>query len=872
MVKKHVFWKNIGKSFSTSKGRFLSIMLLLMLGSLVLTGLKATPRDMEKTANHYLSSQKTMDLSVIASAGLSSADRKELESIKGVSVEYGQMSDATIKNTEYAVRIFSNNRRISSYKLVSGRLPRQENEIALSSISKKDYKIGDKIRFAKDRDALLKNNTYKIVGFVNSSEIWSKKFLGSSTSGDGNLHTYGVVAPSAFSNRTSTIARLRYQNLRHLSPFSDDYNRQLVKNQEQLDKILADNGQHRFESIKSKLKTTITTGRKQINDAKAKLRQTGGSTSSVPIETQIASQEAQQKITRKESELAKIQTELNNLEVPTYKSYTRSTLSGGEGYTTYRSSSKTLNNIGNLFPLVLYLVAALVTFTTMTRFVNEERINSGVLKALGYSNRDIIKKFVSYGLVASLLGSSLGILGGHYLLPGIVARNSITTTIIGRLDERFYWTYALLTIALAFLSAVFPAFLVAKRELGEKPAQLLLPKPPVKGSKIFLERLSFIWKRLSFTQKVTARNIFRYKQRMLMTIFGVAGSVALLFAGLGIQSSLSKIVDHQFKQITSYDLQVISGRELDKNKDLYHFIKSDAVSSYQEIYSRNIDEKIAGQSEKKSITILASDRDDFGDFIHLKSVQSGKSVSLSNQGAVISEKLAQYYHVGRGGTFVIKDNGKKYHIKVSAVVDMNVNHYIFMSDNYYHKVFGEKAINNTVLLHLKDSSSKNVSKQATKALAINGVSAVSQNISLIDQVNTAVKSLRASVTTLAVISALLAIVILYNLTSINVAERIRELSTIKVLGFHNREVTLYIYRETIVLSIIGIGLGLVGGYFLHKGIIAIMSQDNRYPTAVDYDVYLLPIITISIILVCLGWVVNRRLRDVDMLEALKSVD
>ena len=195
-----------------------------------------------------------------------------------------------------------------------------------------------------------------------------------------------------------------------------------------------------------------------------------------------------------------------------------------------------------------------------------------------------------------------------------------------------------------------------------------------------------------------------------------------------------------------------------------------------------------------------------------------------------------------------------------------------MSDSYYHKVFDKTATNNTVLVHLKNGSTKNISKQATKLLAMDDVLAVTQNSSLINQVNTAVRGLSASVTTLAVISVLLAVVILYNLTSINVVERIRELSTIKVLGFHNKEVTLYIYRETIILSLIGIVLGLVSGYYLHRMIINIMSQDNRYPTAVDYDVYVIPVVAIVLILVFLGWLVNRRLKGVDMLEALKSVD
>ncbi|PNM00476.1 ABC transporter permease [Streptococcus mutans] len=876
MVRKKVFWKDICKSFSASKGRFLSIMLLMLLGSLVLTGLKVTPQDMQRTADHYLNTHKTMDLSVIASAGFSKEDQKELDHIKGGHVEYGYMSDVTIKDTEDAVRLFSNSKDISTYGVVSGKLPRKPSEIALSSKSRNKYKIGQSITFSQGENDHLKKNTYKIVGFVTSADIWSKKYLGSSTAGDGNLYAYGIVAPGAFDSSVYSIARLRYDNLRHFKPFSNDYNEQLVKNQEKLDDLLADNGKVRKKELQSSLQKTLDSGRRQISSVKAQLQeQTYPISENSGYQAAAAQQQlkqAQTQVTQKEAKLDDLQVQINHLETPTYNTYTRSTLSGGEGYSTYRSSSKTLNNIGNLFPVVLYLVAALVTFTTMTRFVNEERINSGILKALGYSNRDVIKKFVIYGFVSSLVGTVLGVLGGHYLLPGIVAKNSVTTTNIGSLREYFYWSYALLVVFLAFISAVLPAFLVTRRELNEKPAQLLLPKPPMRGSRILLERLGFIWRNLSFTQKVTARNIFRYKQRMLMTIFGVAGSVALLFTGLGIQSSLGKIVDNQFKQLTTYDLQVSGSNHFEKDQEVADFLKSDAVSNYQNIYSHSVDEKIAGQSEKKAVSILVSDKNNFGSFIHLRSADTKIKVSLSDEGAVISEKLAQFYHVKKGDTFHFKENDKTYDIKVSDVVDMNVNHYIFMSDSYYHKVFDKTATNNTVLVHLKNGSTKNISKQATKLLAMDDVLAVTQNSSLINQVNTAVRGLSASVTTLAVISVLLAVVILYNLTSINVVERIRELSTIKVLGFHNKEVTLYIYRETIILSLIGIVLGLVSGYYLHRMIINIMSQDNRYPTAVDYDVYVIPVVAIVLILVFLGWLVNRRLKGVDMLEALKSVD
>ena len=261
-----------------------------------------------------------------------------------------------------------------------------------------------------------------------------------------------------------------------------------------------------------------------------------------------------------------VKIKLYSLEAPSYNTYTRTTFPGGEGYRTYESIKNNIGNIGNLFPVVLYLVAALVTFTTMTRFVNEERINSGILKALGYSDFDVLKKFICYGTVAGFTGTLLGIALGQYVLPSIVTRTVSNTMIIGGPKLYFYCSFSLLSLIFTLISAVMPTFLVARKELNENTAQLLLPKPPVSGSKILLERIGFIWNGLNFTQKVTARNIFRYKQRMMMTVLGVTGSVALLFAGLGIQSSIGKVVNNQFKEITRFDILAVKKNNISQDE------------------------------------------------------------------------------------------------------------------------------------------------------------------------------------------------------------------------------------------------------------------------------------------------------------------
>ena len=878
---KKTYWKDIRKSFGHSKGRFLSIMLLMMLGTFAFVGLKVTGPDMQVTASKYLKKYNTMDLSVIASYGFSDDDKKELSNLKKADIEYGYLTDVTVKHTNDAIRLFSKSASISTYELVAGKFPKLSDEIALASTMKDDYQIGDAINFTQsDEQGILKNTTYKVVGFVNSSEILSTTSLGSSTAGDGSLSNYAVVTESAFNTDAYTIARIRYDDLKTLNPFLENYKQKVANKQAELEEMLADNAKQRLASLKSDAQAEIDTNQEKIANAKAQLATQKSALTSMSAEQQVAVQssitQTQTKITENERQIQEAQAKIDAMIEPTYTLYTRSTLPGGEGYQTYDSSTSSISSIGNIFPVVLYVVAALVTFTTMTRFVDEERTTSGIFKALGYSNSDVIKKFVIYGFIASMIGTILGIVAGHYLLSHIIAQIVTSGTTLGETHLYFYWSYTIIALVLALISAVLPAFLIAKNELSEKPAQLLLPKPPVKGSKIFLERLGFIWHRLSFTHKVTARNIFRYKQRMLMTIFGVAGSVALLFAGLGIRSSLGNVIDNQFTHLMPYDMIVMENdnNNSSENQEVKNFMDSHKVSKYQNIYFTTLSETISGLTDKQTLSIMVSSRDNFGDFIHLKDASSGDKLTLSDNGVIISEKLASLYHVKSGDHFTLKDsNGKKHTVQVAAVTEMNVGHYLFMSQKVYQKIFGETPEANAYLVTLKNHSSDNIEKLSTKLLAMSGVSAVSQNSSLVKTVKSVVASLNSAMTILIVVSILLAVVILYNLTNINVAERIRELSTIKVLGFYDKEVTMYIYRETISLSLIGIVVGLIGGKYLHQVIMEMIGSDSiMFGTTVGWEIYVIPIVIIVAILLVLGWLVNHMLKTVDMLEALKSVD
>ena len=536
----------------------------------------------------------------------------------------------------------------------------------------------------------------------------------------------------------------------------------------------------------------------------------------------------------------------------------------------YSNASSSISAVGNIFPVVLYLVAAMVTFTTMTRFVDEERTNAGIFKALGYRTKDIILKFVLYGFFAGTIGTLLGSLLGHYFLSGIISNIITQGMVIGESREYFYGDMTLIALGLSFVASVLPAYWVSRKELKEEANLLLLPKPPVSGSKIFLERLHFVWKRLSFTHKVTARNLFRYKQRMLMTIFGVAGSVALLFAGLGIQSSVGGVPKRQFQEILSYDVVVATktNASSQESKELTNRLAKSDIKDYRAIYSKVIEASLKNGHDKQTITMMVTDRTDFSPFVSLRSLKQEESLSLK-KGVIISSKLAQLAGVTVGDRLTLDGHS----FKVARITENYVGHFVYMDQASYQKIYGKRTSANSYLVQLRNPSTRKVQTVSRDMMALAAVKAVSQNASMISLFNSVAKSLDTTMMILVVVSILLAIVILYNLTNINVAERIRELSTIKVLGFHNKEVTLYIYRETILLSIIGILMGLVGGYYLHQFLIAMIAPDAIlfYPK-VGLGVFLFPVGGLILLLVLLGIYVNHYLRKVDMLEALKSVD
>jgi putative ABC transport system permease protein len=634
---------------------------------------------------------------------------------------------------------------------------------------------------------------------------------------------------------------------------------------------------NQLATAKSTLATQQATGEQQLAAAKRELSTKEKQYQDSLAKFNDAKPAAEKKIATAEATLKEAKATLKHLQAPVYARDSRREVPWGDGYKIYGTISWIVDSLAAIFPIFLYFVAALVTITTMTRFVDEERINSGTLKALGYDNRDVIKKFTIYGFAASMVGTVLGVILGHTLLPYIVYNAYSTGFTLPRIQFHIHWGVTLIAFALALLSAVVPAYYVAMRELRDKPAALLLPKPPAAGSKIFLERITVIWKHLSFTHKVTARNIFRYKKRMFMTIFGVAGSVALLFTGLAVQHSIAGINDRQFGDLVHYDMIVAHTDYVPTSQQnkINKLLDETAVKEHTKVHYEQLT-RVAGKSgdTQQIKLIVPSNTQSFTDYIQLVNRRSQQKLTLKKSGVVISERLANLLGAKVGDTITLRDaNNTPRRMKVTGITEMYMGHFAFMSPQAYARTFDTSFSTNADLINLQDRSTSNTRQQSAKFMKLSGVAGVVQNTTLRSQINVIVNSLDKIMMVLIVIAGLLAVVILYNLTNINVSERMRELSTIKVLGFYNNEVTMYIYRETIILSLFGIAAGYVLGELLHRYILwAVPPDEVMFNPALGAMGFIIPFIVVAIITLLLGFFVNHRLKNVDMLEALKSVD
>lgn len=547
-------------------------------------------------------------------------------------------------------------------------------------------------------------------------------------------------------------------------------------------------------------------------------------------------------------------------------------------YTSYGENADRMRAIGEVFPELFFLVAALISLTTMTRMVEEERTQIGTLKALGYGKGAIAGKYMMYAFLATMGGSIFGVLIGEKLFPFVIIYSyQIMYTHLPHIVTPYQWDYALMATGAALACTLLATFYACYKELAAQPAELMRPPSPKEGKRILLERVTLIWKHLNFTWKSAIRNLFRYKKRFFMTIAGIGGCMALMVVGFGIRDSIMCIGTIQYQEIQVYDGMIYLSSSV--TEDEVQQIKNamdgmDKMDRYieMEMAREPISLSVDGSTEDVYLCV-PEDKDKIEDFMNFRSRATGEVYHIQDDGVILTEKMANTLDVSSGDTIYLGADGEEKEVTITDVCENYMQHYVYMSPELYQELYGEEPEYNSILFDLKDASAQELSQAGEELLKYDGVMNVTYTNSIEDQLNTMLQSLDLVIVVLIVSAGLLAFVVLYNLNNINITERRRELATLKVLGFYDTEVSSYVYRENIMLTIFSIVVGIVLGALLHRFVITTVEVDVvMFGRIVNWQSYLYSALFTTAFSLFVNWVMYYKLKKIDMVESLKSVE
>ncbi len=625
-------------------------------------------------------------------------------------------------------------------------------------------------------------------------------------------------------------------------------------------------------------KQEVLDGRAEIEDAKVKLEEGRQELEDGKKELEEGRQELEdgkkeleegrQELEDGKKELEDAKKELEEIEMAEWYVLDRNTI---QSFVEYGMDAERIGKIGKVFPAVFYLVAALVSLTTMTRMIEEERTQIGTMKALGYSKGAIATKYLCYSLSATLLGGILGVIVGSKVLPWIIitAYKILYSHIPNELTP-IQWDLSIMSVLIAVICTVVATVASCYKELSATPAILMRPTAPIAGKRVFLEYITPLWKRMSFSWKATWRNLFRYKKRFFMTIFGIGGCMALLLVGYGLQDSIMAIVDNQYKKIWTYDASLtIDGTDFDvKSQDINSVIENQMF-----VQLKTVDAE--ANSVVKSAQLFIPERlNDLEEFLKLQSRLTKERYTLEEMGVVISEKLSTLLDVEVGDSIEIYiDDVKKKSVEIIAISENYMSHYIYMSGTQYEELYGELPEYNQLYFHLGAMTEEQKEAFSTRFLTLDEVSSVTYVDELQENVATMIESLSLVIVVLIVAAGMLAFIVLYNLNNINMIERRRELATLKVLGFYDGEVGMYVYRENILLTIFGIVAGVVLGIVLHRFVILTCEIDMlMFGRFISSKSYIYSMLLTGLFSFLVNWGMFFKLRKIDMVESLKSAE
>ena len=866
--------RDILREISKTKSKFISIMIIMFLGVFIFVGLKETSPAMVNTYNKYIERHKMYDLRVSHNFGINEEDMKIINTLDNVDLSEGYfIKKLQITNNNEFVNIESLPEKLVLPKVTEGSLPNNDREIALVESLQGSYKIGDEISFISDKSEsnTLKQYNFKVVGFVQGAD-----HIEVSNNNLANKDYFGYVKKDVFKFENVSGVNIKLKDINY--KYSDkDYITEVNKTRDSLIEKLKTQQKIDEKNYLEKNNKKLNENEKVINQAQEQLNSVKEKLELLKNVDSKSYNEQVEKLNKAQKEIDDNKKQLNigkaSLSEESYPRFSVENIRGLKNYAQFIDSASSLTFVANVFSIFLFVVSILVSLTTLTRMIDENRINIGTLKSLGYSNYQISKKYFVYGGLSTLIGTILGIIGAYLVIVPIIY-NSYARFFTFNTPEIVYTPSILIAAFVISLGCISLAiYMPLRKNLREKSAYLLRPKAPSGGSRIFLERIPFIWSRLSFLRKVTFRNIFRYKIRMLMTIFGVAGCLTLMFIGFGIRYGVINISNEQFKVINKVDIAATYNpyidnesveklqKEIDNNKNVKASTKVNIQLATFESNNEIID----------SAQLITVNKDYYKDYITLTN-KDNKGINLPVDAAVVSEKLAYLHKLNIGDSFNIIVNNKEYTLTVAEINKNYFGHTIYINKDYYESVFKKQYKDNTFLVQTtggKETVENVVSNLHNNKDIVN----ISDNSKIQEILDNFIKGIDIIVAVMVICSVTLALVVLYNLINVNVSERIRELSTIKVLGFYPSEVTIYVFREIFYLSGVGIILGNYLGYKMYlKIILELAGRDMMFSSKVPLVVYLLASGITILITIVVMIVMHKKLKKVNMVEALKAIE
>ena len=813
---KHIFMK-----IKDNYKRFLSLICMAFLGVGFYVGIQSSSPDMLKTLDNFYDENNVYDISVISNVGLTEDDLLKLSKIKNVELAINIQEKDTyleIEENNYVVKLIEYNSQMNNVHIKEGRLPKNNNEVSVdyALLENNNLKLGDNIT--------IDGKKYSIVGNVISPLYFSAERPNSNL-GSGKVDYYiyvynGSLDLEAYSNIYITVKGAK----KHLTN-SDSYKKLINNVKKDIDLIKDKQQDIRYDELYSDI-----------------------------IET---------------SEMYGISIDESKFIKPKWYIYDRL---DNTSYKELINASDNLKKIGNIFPIIFFAISVLVSLISMMRMIEEDRVENGTLKSLGYNSFHITLKYVIYSLLATTIGSSVGAIFGSYMIPNVIWNIYKKIFFIPKFIYLLKSDYNALGLWICILCICGTSVIVCIKNLREVPANLMRPKAPKSGKKILLERINFIWKKLKFSDKITIRNIFRYKSRVITTILGIAGCTSLILAGFGLKDSIKDVIDFQFNNIIKYDKMLMTNESINQIDIEKELLNDDKVENYTNVNTQNI--KVLFNDEEHEVTMITPD--DFNSIsksISLIDLKTNNIIdNISDNSCIISEKTAKLLDIDVGDKISLLDNdNNKYDIKVSYIIKNYINQYLYINKNTYNNLFNNYKIN-SILISLKEED-KN-SKEFDKKYISNGYALTIVDIDDIkSSMSDMLSSIDSIVAILIIAAASLAFVVLYNLSNINISERKREIATLKVLGFYPSEVDKYINRETVLLTILGIGIGLLFGSYLSHFIIStcepdfIMFDRHVYTLSYFYSLFITVIFTIIVTIVT-----HFNLKKINMVTSLKNVE